>query len=42
MPSISLPNVFSSLPELKTLHIDNVDDFTKEAFVTVFGKLSTY
>ena len=30
------------MPELKTLHIDNVDDFTQDAFTAVFGKLSTY
>jgi len=42
MPSISLGPVFANLPELKTLHIDNIDDFTKEQFLVVFNKLTTY
>ena len=42
MPSIGLTEVFANLPELSTLIIDNVDDFTKENFSVVFNKLATY
>jgi hypothetical protein len=37
-----LTNVFNNLPELQTFHVDNVDDFSKEAFNAVFSRFATY
>jgi len=42
MPGIGLSQVFNNLPELKSFSVDNVEDFTKEAFAAVFGKFATY
>jgi hypothetical protein len=39
---MTLTNVFNNLPELQTFSVDNVDDFSKDAFLAVFSKLATY
>jgi len=42
MPSANLQGVWAEIPDLAVLDIENIDDFTQEAFTTVFSKLATY
>lgn len=42
MPSIEMPLVYETLPELTSFHIQNVDEFKKENFLSVARRLVTY
>jgi len=42
MSSIDLQLVFADLPELATLHIQNIDSFSKETYELVCARMSTY
>ena len=42
MPSIDLTRVYENLPELTTLHIQNIDEFKIPNFQAIYKKLTTY
>jgi hypothetical protein len=42
MPSFDLSKVWDTLPELATLHIQNLDSFNKEQFLQVYRRLTLY
>lgn len=42
MPSFELENVFANLPELITFHVQNVEDFKKPNFLTVYERFLKY
>ena len=42
MPSIDMTHVFETLPELTSIHIQNVDELKKENFLAMYRRLVTY
>jgi hypothetical protein len=42
MPSLDLTRVFDNLPELTSLHLQNIDEFKVPNFQAVYKKLTTY
>lgn len=42
MPSIDICPVLSKLPDLKTLHLKNVEEINEDTFMHIYNKLISY